>query len=81
MSRALNLPPPGFEDLSVEEQIDYVQALWDVIAARPDKVPIPDWHGEILDERIAEAERHPEEGVSWDEFRSQLLTDTDQKRR
>jgi hypothetical protein len=33
MSRALEVPPLGFTDLPVEEQIDYVQALWDVIAA------------------------------------------------
>jgi hypothetical protein len=26
-------PPPGFDELSVEEQIDYVQSLWNRIAA------------------------------------------------
>jgi hypothetical protein len=30
MSRTLPVPPPGFEDLSVEEQIDCVQALWEL---------------------------------------------------
>jgi putative addiction module component (TIGR02574 family) len=40
MSRALEVPPPGLTDLSVEEQIDYVQALWDVIAAHPEAVPV-----------------------------------------
>jgi hypothetical protein len=26
-------PPQGFDDLSVDEQIDFVQSLWDRIAA------------------------------------------------
>jgi putative addiction module component (TIGR02574 family) len=53
MSQALPLPPPGFDALSVDEQIDYVQSLWDHIAARPEDVPVPDWHREVLAERLA----------------------------
>ncbi len=37
MSQTLPIPPPGFEALSLEEQIDYVQSLWDDIAAQPEK--------------------------------------------
>jgi hypothetical protein len=33
MGQPLTVPPPGFDDLPVEDQIDYVQALWDRIAA------------------------------------------------
>ena len=44
MSKPLPIPPPGFDDLSVEEQIDYVQSLWQWIAASPKQVPVPDWH-------------------------------------
>lgn len=39
MSQTLPLPPPGFDTLSAEEQIDYVQSLWDHIAARPEANP------------------------------------------
>ena len=46
MSQTLPLPPVGFHALSVEEQIDYVQSLWDHIVARPEQVPVPDWHKE-----------------------------------
>ncbi len=72
MSRALAVPPAGFTDLPVEEQIDYVQALWDVIVAHPAEVPVPGWHREILDERLADYEVHPDEGVPWEEFRAEL---------
>jgi putative addiction module component (TIGR02574 family) len=81
VSRALKVPPPGFEELSVEEQIDYVQALWNVIAARPDRVAVPDWHHQLLDERLAEYERNPDEGVPWEDFRTELLGEPKPKRR
>ena len=45
-------PPPGFDDLTVDERIDYVGALWDRIAADPESVPVPEWHREILEERL-----------------------------
>jgi len=44
MPQALPLPPPGFDALTVDEQIDYLQSLWDRIAAKPEQVPVPDWH-------------------------------------
>lgn len=81
MSSALKVPPPGFEDLSVEAQIDYVQALWSVIAAKPDKVVVPEWHRQILDDRLAEHERDPDEGVPWEQFRTERLGETAPKRR
>jgi hypothetical protein len=45
-------PPPGFDDLSIDEQIDYIQSLWDRIAASPAQVPVPEWHERIIRERL-----------------------------
>jgi len=53
MSRTIQLPPTGFDALSVEEQIDYVHSLWERIAARPEEVPVPEWHRQIILERLA----------------------------
>ena len=33
MPKPVPLPPPGFDELSVEEKIDYLQSLWDRIAS------------------------------------------------
>jgi putative addiction module component (TIGR02574 family) len=46
-------PPPGFDDLTAEEKVEYVQSLWDRILARPEDVPVPRWHQEIVVERLA----------------------------
>lgn len=73
MGNTLPLPPPGFDELNIDEQIEYVQALWDRIAAKEDRVPVPDWHREILDERLADLESNPNAGRSWEEVRSNLL--------
>lgn len=55
MSQSIPMPPPGFDSLTVEEQIDYVQSLWDHIATHPEQVPVPDWHRQVLDEEILAA--------------------------
>ena len=73
MFQSLPLPPPGFDALTIEEQIDYVQSLWDHIAARPEKVPVPEWHNQILDERLSSYRANPTEGKSWEEFEEELL--------
>lgn len=71
MSQALPLPPPGFDSLSIDEQIDYVQSLWDHIAARPEDIPVPDWHREILTERLESLRNDPDNGK---ELAGDLLT-------
>lgn len=66
------LPPPGFDALSISEQIEYLQSLWERIAADPAKVPVPDWHREILKERLASLRDRPESGVPWHEVRERI---------
>lgn len=75
MSQALPLPPPGFEALSVDEQIDYVQSLWDQIAAKPEDVPVPNWHREVLNERLASYRATEDRGKPWEEVERELTTD------
>jgi putative addiction module component (TIGR02574 family) len=72
MATALPLPPPGFDELSPQEKLDYVQSLWDRIFAKPEEIPVPGWHLQLLDERLAEYEADPEAGSSWEEVREDL---------
>jgi putative addiction module component (TIGR02574 family) len=65
-------PPPGFDDLSVEEKLDYLQALWGRIVSRPEQVPVPDWHRQILSERIATYRAGKGSTRPWSEFREEL---------
>ncbi len=70
MANPVPLPPPGFDDLSVDDQIEYVQSLWDRIAAIPEQVPVPE--REILNERLKDYEVDPDAGESWDIVRDRL---------
>ena len=76
MGNALPLPPAGFDELNIDEQIEYVQALWDRIAAKEDRVPVPDWHREILDQRLRDLEANPSAGRPWEEVRANLFKST-----
>ena len=68
------LPPPGFDELSPDEKLEYIQALWDHFSEHPEEVPVPDWHRQIVAERVA-AHRHGEmRSRSWSEIREELLT-------
>lgn len=74
MGKPLTVPPPGFDELSVEEQIDYVQALWGRIAATPEQVTVPDWHRDVLDERLADSDEHPRDASPWEQVRDDLAS-------
>ena len=73
MARTLPLPPPGFDDLSIDEKLDYVQSLWDRISAHPDEIPVPDWHRRVIDDRLAAHRADPTAAVPWEEVREDLL--------
>jgi putative addiction module component (TIGR02574 family) len=66
------LPPPGFDELSTQEKIEYVQSLWDYISSDADTMPLTDWQKQILSQRLAAFERDPAAGVSWEELRERL---------
>ena len=67
MAQSLPLPPPGFDALPVEDQIDYVQSLWDRIAATVDQVPLQEWQQVLLEERLAARRRAPDDAQPWQE--------------
>ena len=57
--------PEGFDELEVEEQVEYVQMLWNRIVAER-TVPVPPWHRAILAERLAS--RNSDSDVDWKEL-------------
>jgi putative addiction module component (TIGR02574 family) len=62
LDQILRLPP--------EQRLKLVEDIWDSLAASPDDVPVPQWHLDELDRRLADpAERA---STSWDEVREQL---------
>lgn len=82
MGAAPKLPPPGFDELSVEEQLDYINGLWGRVLTRPESLPIPDWHRTIVAERLAEYRAGKAgTGRPWAEVRKDLRAELDKVRR
>ena len=71
MAQPVPNPPPGFDALSVDEKIEYVESLWEQIVERAD-IPIPEWHRELLRERLEAYRVDPTAGRSWSEVRAEL---------
>lgn len=65
-------PPPGFDELPIEEKIAYVQALWDLIAQEPRDIPVPAWHEAVIAQRLAEARSSSAPVRPWSEVRSEV---------
>jgi putative addiction module component (TIGR02574 family) len=60
--------------LSVEDQLELLQGLWDDIAAR-DALPLPtEAQKHELDRRLAALETDPEAAVSWSDVKSAALS-------
>ena len=68
------MPPAGFDELPSDEKLKYVQTLWERIAKHPEELRSPEWHLEIVEQRLAAMERNGDLGRSWDEVREDLLT-------
>jgi putative addiction module component (TIGR02574 family) len=58
-----------FDDLSLPQQLQLVEDLWDHIAASNRPLPIPDWQKEELDQRELDGNAP---GIPWEEVKRQL---------
>ena len=64
--------PPGFSEMSREEQIRYAQKLWDYVAPGPDDVPIPDWQIQQAEQSIEAHIKGEMKTFTWDEVKARV---------
>lgn len=74
MSHEVAYPITPLEQLSEEEQIQYIEDhLEEIVAAlRADKA-IPPWDVEILADRLARHRSESEGGIPWEEFKQEFM--------
>jgi hypothetical protein len=65
--------PQALDDLSVDEQVEYAQLLWERISARPEDIAVPNWHRAVNRERLAQLDANPQAARPWSEIRDELL--------
>jgi putative addiction module component (TIGR02574 family) len=57
--------------LPIEERLRLVEIIWESIATDPAGIPLGDAHRALIDERVAEHERNPDDVVSRDQVFAQ----------
>ena len=67
------LSPADIEQMGLEERLKTMEMLWESIARTPDAVPSPEWHGQVVAERLAKLERGEGELLTLDEAKARLL--------
>jgi len=60
------------EQLSIPEQLETMEMLWESISSRPDKVSSPDWHADILKNREIQINSAEEEYLTLKELKEKL---------
>jgi len=52
------------------------EVLRESLSSSAEKLPVPDWHGHLLDESIERLKSHPNDGNSWTTVKARLHKDT-----
>ena len=65
----------GFRELSPDEKIRLVQEFWDQIADDVQRSPLTDSQRQLLDERLADEERSPDDIEPWGKAKDDILRD------
>ena len=60
------------DKLSVDERLELIDALWESITDRDALFELTEEEKQELDRRVADAEAHPETGMTWEEVRDRL---------
>jgi putative addiction module component (TIGR02574 family) len=63
VTEILKLPP--------EERLRLAEIIWESLAADPSSVPLGDAHRAVIDERLAEHERDPDDLISREQVLAQ----------
>lgn len=69
MNNAASVP---LDQLSVAEKLILLERLWDELSRSLALVPSPEWHGDILAERLLAVEEGTTSFVDWEDAKQRL---------
>jgi putative addiction module component (TIGR02574 family) len=58
--------------LPLREKLQIMEAIWDDLRANAEKLPVPQWHKDILEARLKAVEEGREKVLEWDEVKRTL---------
>ena len=60
------------DKMSVEEKLELMEVLWNDLSRKPDDIPSPAWHKEVLDECLRRAESGEEKFIDWEVAKKEI---------
>ncbi|HYR58880.1 MAG TPA: addiction module protein [Chthoniobacteraceae bacterium] len=54
------------QEMSFPDKLELLEALWDDLSRRPDKLRSPEWHKDVLDERRQRVQSGEERFSDWE---------------
>jgi hypothetical protein len=61
------------DGLSVEQKIHLMERIWADLSQRPEELPSPSWHGDVLERRRQAVLNGETEFENWDDVKQRLL--------
>ena len=66
---SFNLP---FKDMSLQEKLAAMEALWEDLARTPEAIESPAWHKDILDERRWRLAKGQSRFIDWETAKADI---------
>jgi putative addiction module component (TIGR02574 family) len=64
------LPSLPLDEMSVEEKLQTIELIWDSLAGKEDSLPTPDWHRDVLEERVRQIESGEAEFITLEQLQA-----------
>lgn len=68
-----SLPELDPSQLTISQKLDLIALLWDSIPDSVEALPMPEWHRQELERRLAAADAAPESGIPWEQVKAQFF--------
>ena len=65
------------DQMTVEEKLKAMEAIWRSLSTREEQVPVPDWHKQVLDERQRQIDAGEARFVSLEEMKERVRKRTE----
>ena len=62
----------SLDKMTVAEKLALMERLWADLSRQPEDVPSPQWHGDVLAQRMAAVRDGRTDFVSWDDAKRRL---------
>jgi putative addiction module component (TIGR02574 family) len=67
-----SLPDIDIQHLNPSQKLDLIAQLWDSLPSSTESIPIPDYHRQELEQRLAAADVTPSAAIPWEQVRKRL---------